>query len=70
MVAMDLSTRLLLVPVFARENIATLFLPDMALFFDLQNNMRVLGREKKYSDGLYFIDDRSSHKPSMPTESG
>lgn len=65
LVVPNLAMSLLSIPALAQRNIATLFLPGIALMFDLKNKMTILGQACLHGDGLYYIGD---HQDSIPDE--
>lgn len=58
MVSPDMQISLLSVPTLSSRKIETVFIPEDAFFFDLENEMKVLDQDLKEADGLLYIKEQ------------
>lgn len=63
-VAPDLAMSLLSTLAPARNNIASLFLPEKTLLFDPDNYVRILGQAVQHDNGIYYIRDHQTNVPN------
>lgn len=67
LVAEEVALNPLSVSILARENIATLFLHNIAIDIDLENNNSTLGNVSRDKDGLNYIDGYRESSPGSPS---